>query len=75
MCKSVSNWLVRETVLNYFDFIAAVTARNKVSSAGRRKQQKLPDPVLVSDEESVEDESVTRCVCGESRKFTLGYYS
>ncbi|CAO3646397.1 unnamed protein product [Mucor hiemalis] len=39
--------------------MSAVTARNKVSSAGRRKQQKLPDPVLVSDEESVEDESVT----------------
>ncbi|KAI7889863.1 uncharacterized protein EV154DRAFT_513137 [Mucor mucedo] len=51
--------------------IATVPSRNKVASSGRRKQQKLPDPVVVSDEESVEDESITRCVCGELHSIGL----
>ncbi|KAI8077056.1 hypothetical protein BDF21DRAFT_421950 [Thamnidium elegans] len=50
--------------------MTVVPSRNKVANSGRRKQQKLPDPVIVSDEESVEDDSITRCVCGESRMLT-----
>ncbi|KAI9357746.1 hypothetical protein BD770DRAFT_388247 [Pilaira anomala] len=51
--------------------MTVVPSRNKVTNTGRRKQQKLPDPVIVSDEESVEDESITRCVCGESHSIGL----
>ncbi|GAA5813565.1 hypothetical protein MFLAVUS_007047 [Mucor flavus] len=51
--------------------MTVVPSRNKVTNSGRRKQQKLPDPVIVSDEESVEDESITRCVCGESHSIGL----
>ncbi|OBZ86236.1 hypothetical protein A0J61_05716 [Choanephora cucurbitarum] len=43
----------------------ATSTRNRTGHSGRRKQ-KIPEPVIASDEESVEDESVTRCVCGES---------
>lgn len=58
------------SALTVFIFIAPVPIKNKVLvSSGRRKQQKVVEPMVVSDEESVEDESVTRCVCGESRKF------
>ncbi|KAG2237212.1 hypothetical protein INT48_006616 [Thamnidium elegans] len=51
--------------------MTVVPSRNKVANSGRRKQQKLPDPVIVSDEESVEDDSITRCVCGESHSIGL----
>ncbi|KAI9477993.1 MAG: hypothetical protein EXX96DRAFT_569201 [Benjaminiella poitrasii] len=54
----------------------APPVRNKFVSSGRRKQ-KIPEPVIVSEEEEeegdedVEDESVTRCVCGESHSIGL----
>lgn len=48
--------------------IAALTTRGRVNT-GRKRKQKIP--AVVSDEESVEDESVTRCVCGESHSVGL----
>ncbi|KAI8988767.1 hypothetical protein BDB01DRAFT_783079 [Pilobolus umbonatus] len=50
--------------------MTALTNRGRVST-GRKRKQKIPEPTIVSDEESVEDESVTRCVCGESHSVGL----
>lgn len=49
--------------------IVAATMPVRKTVYGGRRRQKVVKPVVVSDEESAEDESVTRCVCGESRTF------
>ncbi|KAG1451569.1 hypothetical protein G6F56_008052 [Rhizopus delemar] len=55
-----------------------ISSRPRVAHSSRRaKQQKVPEPVILSEEEeeeedeSVEDESVTRCVCGKQHSIGL----
>ncbi|CEP07966.1 hypothetical protein [Parasitella parasitica] len=64
--------------------IAPVAPVRKIATVSRRKQ-KIPDPVIIieqdedgeeEDDETAEDESITRCVCGESRKLaTFVFYA
>ncbi|KAI9277860.1 hypothetical protein BY458DRAFT_504258 [Sporodiniella umbellata] len=59
--------------------MSTLSSRPRVAHTTRRaKQQKVPEPVILSEEEeeeeedeSVEDESVTRCVCGKQHSLGL----
>jgi hypothetical protein len=66
-----------------FTTIAALGRSRGGGVTGKRKHKPLPPPVdeevFLSEEDededqSVQDESVTRCTCGESRKSLLLYF-
>lgn len=63
--------------------VAPTVPVRKIATASKRKQ-KIPEPVMAveeeeeeddddeeEEEEDEEDESITRCVCGESRKLNI----
>lgn len=67
--------------LSFLHPVAPTAPVRKIATASKRKQ-KIPEPVMVVEEEEEEDEeeeeeededdeSITRCVCGESRKLTI----
>lgn len=61
------------TVLLMTFIVVAAQRRGRNGHAGRRKQKPAPQRQVVqsdSEEESSDGASVTRCVCGESRKFS-----
>lgn len=61
--------------------VAPTVPVRKIATASKRKQ-KIPEPVMAveeeeeeddeeEEEEDEEDESITRCVCGESRRLNI----